>query len=444
MVRAFTGALRRRVPAVVGVIAWLLCGSGPAWAQQSGDLRLSDGSSTLDGRLEILFSGTWDDEELSLEWGRICWLDFGEEEAAVACRQLGSYAVPRDIKAYLATPPSIPIWLSDIDCEGTETRLDSCTHVTPGTCRHLLNVSLDCRPRISLLDVVHGRVYEGEDIVMVLSRTLRAGEESSARQLVVAVTVTETGSVLSGTAPTQVTFAAGSSTATLTVATDDDEVVERDGYVRVAISPPAGALYRRATLATDAVVVDDNDTPVVSLAADTTTRVIEGHSAVFSLTRSGATDAQLSGTRDESREVGAMLSGPPPSAVTFAAGSGSATLSVATVDDAAAEHDSIIIAKVAGGEGYERGRPSGDSMTVLDDDSALPAEGDIELRDGYNEMDGRAHVYLNGRWGTICPAGFDPWDATVVCRQLGFSSEARQRINWANRWLPSRSAVLAG
>ena len=48
-------------------------------------------------------------------------------------------------------------------------------------------------------------------------------------------------------------------------------------------------------------------------------------------------------------------------------------------------------------------------------------EGDIRLLGGTTQLEGRVSVCKNNVWGTVCDSSWQNIDATVVCRQLGFS-----------------------
>ena len=68
------------------------------------------------------------------------------------------------------------------------------------------------------------------------------------------------------------------------------------------------------------------------------------------------------------------------------------------------------------------------STTVLCDNSFIescPQRGDIRLQNGMNKFEGRVEVCGTSNqiliWKTVCNAGWGRNEATVVCRQLGFS-----------------------
>ena len=49
--------------------------------------------------------------------------------------------------------------------------------------------------------------------------------------------------------------------------------------------------------------------------------------------------------------------------------------------------------------------------------------GSIRLVNGTDQYEGRVEILVNGQWGTICDDFWSDTDASVVCRQLGFSAE---------------------
>ena len=62
-----------------------------------------------------------------------------------------------------------------------------------------------------------------------------------------------------------------------------------------------------------------------------------------------------------------------------------------------------------------------------------PSYGDLRLVQGTVADDtlssGRLEIYINGEWGTICDDLFDQTDATVACKQLGFSGAITYRTS---------------
>ena len=102
----------------------------------SGALRLVDGGSPTEGRVEIFWNG---------EWGTICDDSWDSMEAQVVCRELGFSEGTAYPDARFG-PGSGPIWLDDVACHGSEPTLDSCTHVGYGNhnCGHNEDAGVSC------------------------------------------------------------------------------------------------------------------------------------------------------------------------------------------------------------------------------------------------------------------------------------------------------------
>jgi hypothetical protein len=102
--------------------------------------------------------------------GTVCSEGFDSAAAAVACSSLGFPAestVATFYESNAEQPDSIPIWMSNLDCTGTEASLDECLFTTSDElhCSHLQDVVLECTASqklatsisLSLVEERHGR-----------------------------------------------------------------------------------------------------------------------------------------------------------------------------------------------------------------------------------------------------------------------------------------------
>uniref|UniRef100_A0AAQ4S038 SRCR domain-containing protein n=1 Tax=Gasterosteus aculeatus aculeatus TaxID=481459 RepID=A0AAQ4S038_GASAC len=103
-----------------------------------GEVRLTDGGdSSCSGRVEIFHSG---------QWGAVCDDHWDLMDAEVVCRQLGCGRVLSAPQVGHFGQGTGPIWLDDVFCRGSESKLSDCVHIGFGThdCHHGEDAGVVC------------------------------------------------------------------------------------------------------------------------------------------------------------------------------------------------------------------------------------------------------------------------------------------------------------
>ena len=107
-------------------------------ACRDGDIRLVDGPTQLEGRVEICFNNTY---------GSVCHDLWGEADAQVVCKQLGfnDSGASALANAYYNSS-SGPIYLDNVQCEGNETSLIECDYDrNVNDCDHTEDAGVSCQ-----------------------------------------------------------------------------------------------------------------------------------------------------------------------------------------------------------------------------------------------------------------------------------------------------------
>ncbi|XP_022087751.1 deleted in malignant brain tumors 1 protein-like [Acanthaster planci] len=365
----------------------------------SDSLRLVDGSTRNEGRLEIYLGG---------RWGTVCDDWWGLQDATVACKQLGFPDALTPTAGGSFGSGTGPILLSNVDCVGYESSLVNCQHTAAGHihCDHDEDAGVVCSPSIRLV----GGTDSNEGRVEVFSNGRWGTVCDDGWDLNDATVICrELGFQDAIEAVSYAAFGQGTGLDILlddVACLGDEESVLRCQHSGLG-NHNCGHYEDAGVRCSIAIRLVGGSTPS------------EGRLEVFANGYWGTvcddgwglTDAQV-----VCRELGFSSAQEATTSARFGQGTGEILLdgvSCTGSEDRLTDctHQGIGVNDCNHGE-----------------DAGVVCGGvaeSIRLVGGSGPYEGRVEVFLNGRWGTVCDDSWDIVDADVACRQLGFSGAER-------------------
>ncbi|XP_062989333.1 deleted in malignant brain tumors 1 protein-like [Elgaria multicarinata webbii] len=368
----------------------------------SASLRLVNGENRCQGRVEVLYNGTW---------GTVCDDGWDKDDAQVVCRKLACGEVIEAPMNAQFGQGSGDIHLNEVHCRGNESSLEECAHNGWGVhdCRHKEDASVICSgtsASSASLRLVNGenrcqgRVevhYSGtwgtvcddgwdKDDAQVVCRKLACGEVIEA--------------------PMNARFGRGSGDIHL------NEVHCRGNESSLEECAHSGWGVHDCSHKEDASVICSGAVKLVN-----GRHRCEGRLEVFHNGKWGTVCDDLWDMNDARvvcRQAGCGEALSAPGNAEFGQGSGAIFL-----DDVSCNGNELSLNQCSHrGWGISNCIHREDAGVVCSD-TDVKLEGAVKLVNGRHRCEGRLEVFHNGKWGTVCDDLWDMNDARVVCRQAG-------------------------
>eukprot|EP00058_Branchiostoma_floridae_P023683 XP_002609173.1 hypothetical protein BRAFLDRAFT_92536 [Branchiostoma floridae] len=412
------------------------------------DVRLEDGGSANEGRLEIFYNG---------EWGTVCSSGWDLADANVVCRQLG-YPCAEITTTWASHGRGTGrIWFRDAACTGNEARLADCPHGLWGygiSCGHHQDVGVVCRPYVRLVGGSsnnEGRVeifYNGEWGTVCSSYDWDLADASVVcRQLGYPCTSSTTTWASFGEGTGQIWLRYVRCTGSEARLADCSHDGWGDSY---------GCNHGRDVGVVCRAFTKIKIRPFADVRLVGGRSVSEGRLEIFYDGEWG-TVCSYSWDLADAYVVCRQLGYPCAYVTTTWASFGEGTGRIWFRDAACTGKEARLADCRHSAWGYGSScshskdvgvvcRPfptseatppvgpvptQGIRTTVSPNNSPAGFQFDVRLVGGSSNNEGRVEIFYNGEWGTVCSYSWDLADASVVCRQLGYSC-ASLTTTWAS------------
>lgn len=214
------------------------------------------------------------------------------------------------------------------------------------------------------LAIGNASVTEGGSLVFTVTRSGNTASAVSASYATASGTATS-GSDFTAASGT-VSFAANQTTATITVATIDDTVVESAETMTVTLSAPSSGAAITTAVGTGTINDNDSASPTYLVISDAS--ALEGFNLTFTVTRSGNTTGTTSVNYATATGTAAANDFTATSGtLTFAPGETTKTISVHANTDLRAELDEIFYVNLSGATGGATINDAQGAGTIFDD-----------------------------------------------------------------------------